>query len=424
MSDSENVLNRIGTGPAPAGWLTRLARRLLFTRLAGLEAGQLDWVEGGTTRCFGRASPDCPLRVRLTVVDTDCYPEVAFGGSLGAAESYIRGHWRCDDLTGLIRLMLLNRHVLEQIDSGTGRVMNPVRKLFHRMHRNTRRGSRRNIRAHYDLGNDFFRLFLDETLTYSCGIFERPDSSLREASEAKLDRICRKLDLGPEDHVLEIGTGWGSFAIHAAGRYGCRVTTTTISDAQHELARERIREAGLDHRIDVLKRDFRDLEGRFDKLVSIEMIEAVGENNLGRFFRVCADRLRPGGKMVLQSITIADALYDDYRGSVDFIQRYVFPGGFLPSVSALCQKMAAHSDLRLFHLEDIGPHYAETLRRWRQRFNDNYRAIRELGYPPEFMRLWEFYLCYCEGGFIERATGDVQLVLVKSRDRSPSLLTV
>jgi len=285
-------------------------------------------------------------------------------------------------------------------------------------------GSRRNISAHYDLGNDFFRLFLDDTLMYSAGVFETPEATMEEASIAKIDRICRKLELGPDDHLLEIGTGWGGFAIHAARHYGCRVTTTTISEAQHQLARERIIEAGLEDRIELLREDFRNLTGQYDKLVSIEMIEAIGEANIGRFFAVCNGLLKPHGKMLLQSITIADNLYEGYRRSVDFIQRYIFPGGFLPSVASLCHAVGRNSDMRLFHLEDIGPHYAETLKRWRQQFNTNLTAIRALGYPPEFIRMWEFYLCYCEGGFLERATGDVQMLLVKSGDRSDSLLRV
>src|SRR5690606_32127914 len=275
-----------------------------------------------------------------------------------------------------------------------------------------------------DLGNDFFKLFLDDTLMYSAGVFETPEATLRDASVAKIDRICRKLDLKPDDHLLEIGTGWGGFAIHAARHYGCRVTTTTISDAQYQLAAERVSEAGLADRITLLKEDFRNLDGQYDKLVSIEMIEAIGEDNIGRFFALCSRLLKPEGKMVLQAITIADNLYDSYRRSVDFIQRYVFPGGFLPSVASLTAAVARHTDMRLFHLEDIGPHYAETLKRWRDRFHANLTAIRALGYPEEFSRLCEFYVCYCERGVIERSIGDVQMVLVKAGDRSAPLLRV
>jgi cyclopropane-fatty-acyl-phospholipid synthase len=281
------------------------------------------------------------------------------------------------------------------------------------LHRNTRAGSRRNISAHYDLGNEFFRLFLDETLMYSCALFERPEMTLAQASTAKLDAICHKLALGPQDHVLEIGTGWGGFALHAAGRYGCRVTTTTISRSQHALACERVRAAGLEDRVNVILEDYRDLKGNYDKLVSIEMIEAIGHQYFGEFFRRCEQRLVPGGQMLLQSITIADRHYARARDEVDFIKRYIFPGCCIPAVSALAQAMADASDLRIVHLEDIGPHYATTLARWRDNFLANLDQVRGLGYPESFCRMWEFYLSYCEGGFAERALGDVQMLLTR-----------
>lgn len=410
--------------PVAASPLARLARKLVLSKLDRLAQGRLEVMEGGQMHVFGQCSGDFPVPVRLQVLDPDFYADVAFGGTVGAGEAYILGLWRCDDLTGLIRLMARNREAMEALEGGAGSLLKPVNKAFHWWHRNSVKGSRRNIAAHYDLGNDFFALFLDPTLSYSCGIFERPDATLEEASVAKLDRICRKLALEPDDHVLEIGTGWGGFAIHAAGRYGCRVTTTTISGAQYRLAAERIRQAGLEDRITLLQKDFRELEGTYDKLVSVEMIEAVGEANISRFFQVCDQRLRPDGKMLLQGITIADSFYDNYRKSVDFIQRYVFPGGFLPSVSSLCQAVKRHTGMRLFHLEDIGPHYVDTLRHWRQNFMTNLDAVRALGYPPEFIRLWEFYLCYCEGGFAERTTGNMQMVLVKEEDRSPALIGV
>lgn len=408
----------------PGSALCRLARRGVMAKLAALRHGQLEVVEGDEHHRFGSLSAEFPHPVRVEIKNPGFFPELAFGGSIGAGEAYMLGHWRCDNLVDLIRMMVRNREVMESMEGGLGRLMAPVNKLFHWLHRNTVAGSRRNISAHYDLGNDFFRLFLDDTLMYSAGVFETPEATMQEASIAKIDRICRKLELGPDDHLLEIGTGWGGFAIHAARHYGCRVTTTTISEAQHRLARERIIEAGLEDRIELLQEDFRNLTGQYDKLVSIEMIEAIGEDNIGRFFAVCNRLLKPHGKMLLQSITIADSLYEGYRRSVDFIQRYIFPGGFLPSVASLCQAVGRHSDMRLFHLEDIGPHYAETLKRWRQQFNANLTAIRALGYPPEFIRMWEFYFCYCEGGFLERATGDVQMLLVKSGDRSDTLLRV
>jgi cyclopropane-fatty-acyl-phospholipid synthase len=248
---------------------------------------------------------------------------------------------------------------------------------------------------------------------YSAAIFERPEASLAEASRAKLERVCRKLDLRPQDHLLEIGTGWGGLALHAAGRYGCRVTTTTLSAEQCRLARERIAAAGLAGRVTVLLEDYRDLRGRYDKLVSIEMVEAVGCEHFDTYFGRCSALLDPRGMMLLQAITIADQRYEVARRSVDFIQQHVFPGGCLPSVAAIAGSVARATDLRVFHLEDIGPHYATTLRHWRQRFRANLDRIRALGYADELLRMWELYLCYCEGGFSERLLGNVQVLLVK-----------
>jgi len=286
-------------------------------------------------------------------------------------------------------------------------------KRFHWLHRNTRHGSHRNIAAHYDLGNEMFELFLDETMMYSCGIFEHPKASITEASLAKIKKICQKLQLKPDDHVVEIGTGWGGFAIYAVRHYGCRVTTTTISPAQYKLAVQRIEKAGLSDRITVLCQDYRELSGQYDKLVSIEMIEAIGYSNFDAYFDTCSRLLKNDGMMLLQSITITDQRYQTAKRSVDFIQRYIFPGGCLPSVSVLADSVARQTDMRLFHMDDIGPHYATTLRLWRQRFFANLEQIKELGYADHFVRLWDYYLCYCEGGFMERALGTVQMLLTK-----------
>ena len=395
--------------PRPrAGLLPGLARRLVHARLSGLRHGRLALHEQGESRSFGAAGG---AAVNVTVRHPAFYPELAFGGSVGAGEAYMLGHWVADDLTGLMRLLLRNREALDGMEGGLARLSSPLRVSAHWLHRNTRAGSRRNISAHYDLGNDLYRLFLDETMMYSSAIFERPGMTLAEAQAAKLEAICRKLALGPQDHVLEIGTGWGGFALHAAGKYGCRVTTTTISPNQHALATERVRAAGLADRVSVLLRDYRDLEGAYDKLVSIEMIEAVGHQYFGEFFRVCEQRLHPGGRMLLQSITIADQRYEQARREVDFIKRYIFPGCCIPSVTALASEMTSASRLRIVALEDIGPHYATTLARWRENFLGNAPRVRALGYPDTFIRMWQYYLSYCEGGFAERALGDVQLVL-------------
>lgn len=394
--------------PNPLG---AAARRLVLGRLDALRYGSLRIHEGDSVHQFRGIAPGPTAGIE--VKNPAFYADLAFGGSVGAAESYMLGHWASSDLTGLLRLMLLNRAALDSLEDGLARFSAPVRLFAHWLHRNTRAGSRRNISAHYDLGNEFFRLMLDETMMYSCALFERPDMTLAEASRAKLDLICRKLDLGPENHVIEIGTGWGGFAIHAAGRYGCRVTTTTISPSQYELARERVRAAGLEDRVTILLEDYRDLRGQFDRLVSIEMIEAIGHRQFREFFGRCAELLTRDGRMLLQSITIADQHYARARDEVDFIKRYIFPGCCIPSVGALTEAMVAESDLRLVHLEDIGPHYATTLAEWRRNFHARLDAVRALGYPDTFIRMWEFYLCYCEAGFAERALGDVHMVMTR-----------
>lgn len=412
----ETSLAAIGS---PGGRFDRIAGRLVRGRLEGLTCGELTILDRKQSWRFGEAAD---LRVTIKVQSPRFWREVLLGGSLGAAESYIQGLWSCDDLTALCRLFARNLALADNLERGWARVTAPPAKVFHWLRRNTRTGSAWNIHAHYDLGNDFFRLFLDETMNYSCGIFERPDASMREASVAKMDRVCRKLDLGPEDHLLEIGTGWGALAIHAARHFGCRVTTTTISRKQQRLARQRVSEAGLDDRIEILLADYRELTGRYDKLVSIEMIEAVGHDFLGDYFGKCSDLLKEDGLMLLQGITMADHRYESYRRSVDFIQRYVFPGSCLPSVSAMSTAVANSSDLRPVHLEDITPHYAETLRHWRRSFFEHIEDVKSQGYPDSFIRLWEFYLCYCEAGFEERTVGDVHLVLAKPGNRRTPIL--
>jgi cyclopropane-fatty-acyl-phospholipid synthase len=398
---------------AGASLAQRLARSALCAALARIEHGELRLIDADGEYRFGRPGASAGLRAILRITDLSFYAETAFGGSVGAGEAYIRGSWSCDDLTALTRIMVRNRAAMNGLEGGFALLSRPIYKLFHFLNRNTRQGSARNIAAHYDLGNDLYRLMLDETMAYSCGIFERPDSTLLEASRAKFDAACRKLALTPADHLLEIGTGWGGLAIHAARHYGCRVTTTTISRAQHDYARERIAEAGLTDRITLLLEDYRDLTGRYDKLVSIEMIEAVGAKFLEPYFRQCASLLVSDGAMLLQAITIQDQLYEQALRSVDYIQRYIFPGSFIPSVTALANAITAGSDLKIFQLEDIGPHYARTLAEWRRNFFANLPQVRALGYPESFVRLWEFYLCYCEGGFQERQLGNVQLLLTR-----------
>ena len=412
LTNKQNIFPR----DRQIGLLDRMAKHAVINRLRGVTYGSLVIHDHEESHEFGSLETDEP-RATIFVKNPSFYKQVAFGGTIGAGEAYMAGHFECSDLTAAVQLLLRNRHVLDGMDSSATRITAPFHKVFHWLHRNTRGGSKDNIAAHYDLGNQLFELFLDETMMYSSAIFPRPDTSLYEASITKLDRICQKLNMEPEDHVLEIGTGWGGFAIHAAKHYGSRVTTTTISKEQYVFANKKIREAGLSDRVTVLLKDYRDLTGTYDKLVSIEMIEAIGHQYLDTYFEKCCGLIKPSGMMLLQAITIADQRYEAAKRSVDFIQRYIFPGAFIPSVSAMTQAVARSSDMRLFHLEDIGPHYATTLRHWLERFRRNIPGVHKLGYPDTFIRMWEFYLCYCEGGFLERAIGDAQLLLIKPECR-------
>ena len=396
--------------------LDRFAKRVVLAQLQRLQTGSLRLSDNGEDFKFGAAGP-ADTGVHIQVLDPRFYSEIAFGGSIGAGEAYMQAYWQCDDLVSLVRLLLRNRDVLDGMESGTARLTAPLQKLFHWVNRNTREGARRNISAHYDLGNDFFALWLDETMMYSSAIFPQPGMSLHEAQRARLDHICTQLQLKPEDHVMEIGTGWGGFALHAVSNYGCRVTTTTISREQYAKACERVAEAGLQDRITVLLDDFRDLEGKYDKVVSIEMIEAIDSDLYSAFFSKCSELLKPDGAMLIQAITIADQRYDEYRKSVDFIQRYIFPGSGLPSSAVMTDVTARVTDMQLLNLEDIGLHYAATLRHWRNNFFSNIEDVRRQGFSETFIRMWEYYLCYCEGAFLERAISDVQIVFAKPNNR-------
>ena len=406
--------------PRRASWLDVLARGAVLARLARIEVGSLRVIAGNEEWRFGML-PESGLAATVRIHDARAFAELAFGGSIGAGEAYMQGFWDADDLTKVIRVLVRNRAALDGLETGAARLKAPIERALHWLNRNTRAGSRRNIAAHYDLGNEFFALWLDPSLMYSAAVFPSPTATLEEASAAKNELICRKLKLSPADRLLEIGTGWGGFALHAARNFGCRITSVTISREQYELARQRVREAGLADRVTVLIADYRELDaavhGRFDKLVSIEMIEAVGHERQPEYFRKCAEMLRPDGAMLLQAITIDDRRYDRARRSVDFIQRYIFPGSCLTSVANMSAVLARATDLRIAHHEDIGPHYATTLAHWRERFRARAAEIRALGFPEAFMRMWEYYFCYCEAGFRERAIGDVQLLLVKPECR-------
>lgn len=397
--------------PTRRSFLAVIAKRTLHRAMAQLQEGAITIIDGDEARTFGHAASGLHATVR--VHDPRFYPRALFSGSLGAAEAFMDGLWSCDDLTALCRIFTRDTAVGDGMDRGITRLFFAAARGFHWLARNSKGGSQRNIAAHYDLGNEFFALWLDDTMTYSSGIFQRPDSTLREASIAKLDQICRQLALKPGEHVLEIGTGWGSFAIHAASTYGCRVTTTTISTQQHDLAVQRIAAAGLSDRITVLLKDYRDLKGQYDKLVSIEMIEAVGHAFLDTYFRQCAALLKPDGAMMLQVITMNDQRYDRYLKTVDFIQHYIFPGSCCPSLTAMTTSIARASDFKLSRLEDFGPHYARTLRTWRERFFAAVDDVRAMGYDERFIRMWDYYLSYCEAGFAERYIGVAQILLTK-----------
>ena len=417
MSSDERLLSQLSlTGELErASMFDRLARRLVLQSLAGISQGRLVVVEGRRKMTFGDDGAD--LAATLRVHSVAFYRRLALGGTLAGGEAYMDGFWSSDDLPVLIRIMVRNREVQERLEGGVARLAGLSQRLLHRLNDNTLSGSRRNIAAHYDLGNDFYQLFLDPTMAYSCGVFERPDSTLHEASLAKFDRICGKLGLVAGMSLVEIGTGWGGFALHAARHYNCRVTTTTISRRQHDYAAARIAAAGLGDRVTLLQKDYRELQGQFDRLVSIEMVEAVGHRHLPSFFGVCSRLLKPDGLALLQAITVPDRVYPRYCKTPDFINRHVFPGGCCPSLAAMSAAAAAATDLALVDLEDLTPHYVMTLQQWRRAFHERLDAVRALGYDERFIRRWDYYLAYCAGGFSEHFTGLLQLLYAKPGHR-------
>lgn len=407
--------DRITESKPLRSWLClfeRFSRGMLRRNLSHLQTGQIVFEHGSRSERFGNLDTT-ELMGHLRVLSPRFFRRVATSAALGAAESYLQGEWVSDDLTDLFRVLLRNENVLERFRSSLLTISGWIERARHFRNRNSKNGSRRNIHEHYDLGNSFFNLFLDPTMMYSSALFPSEQSSLEEASIEKVDRVCRTLQLKPEDHVVEIGTGWGTFAIHAAGRYGCRVTTTTISDEQFRMATNRVADVGLSDRITVLRRDYRDLEGRFDKLVSIEMIEAVGKQFLPEYFATCDRLLKDDGSMLIQAITMPEQRYARYKNSVDFIQKYIFPGGFLPSVSEMQSCVAQNTSLRMLELFDFGHHYARTLRLWNERFHERLDDVKQQGFSDRFIRMWRYYLCYCEAAFLERAIGVVQVLWAK-----------
>lgn len=411
-------MNEIATSvvqeAVPFGALDRFLRRQLLSRMRGLRHGRLLLHDAcGSVELGDPASSHPDLQISLQVRDPAFYRAVARLGSVGAGESYMDGHWSCDNLVGLIQLLVRNRDLLDGMESGLAQLGGAAMRAWHALRRNTRSGSRRNISAHYDLGNDFFALFLSQDLMYSSAIWRDPADTLDTASARKLEQICRRLDLKPGDRVIEIGSGWGGFALYAARHYGCQVTTTTISREQFAFASKRVAEAGMGAHVELLLEDYRDLKGQYDKLVSIEMVEAIGAPYLDAYFEQLGRLLKPDGLALVQAITIEDHRYQQALTSVDFIKRHVFPGSFIPSISALMAAKTRASDLALIRMEDFGSSYALTLKAWRERFMAKLPQVRAQGFDERFIRLWEFYLSYCEGGFRERSIGVAHLLLAK-----------
>jgi cyclopropane-fatty-acyl-phospholipid synthase len=410
----------VGSFTKPKSLLEKSSRKILFRALERATIGSLKIVDvtGGRAETFQFGSagrkPSEPV-AELHIHSPAVYSRVLLGGTIGSGESYMDGEWSSPDLTQVTRFFVANRETMSKMDSNLTRAFTaPLEKVSHLLRSNTKNGARSNIQAHYDLGNDFFELFLDETWMYSSAIFPTPETPLHEAQKKKLDRICQELRLGPSDRVVEIGTGWGGFAIHAAKNYGCHVTTTTISDRQYEFARERVKALGLEDRITLLKQDYRDLPGTYDALVSIEMIEAVGLKFLPTYFEKCASLLKPDGRALIQSITIREHHFESAAKSVDFIQRHVFPGSAIPSLGSITLALR-RTDLTLDDAWSFGQHYARTLQEWAKKLNAKKQRVLELGYTPELFRMWQFYLSYCEGGFRENAISVHHLKLSKPR---------
>ncbi|MGF2734865.1 class I SAM-dependent methyltransferase [Marinobacter sp. DUT-1] len=404
--------------------MSRIARQLVLQQLKVLQHGALTIRETGVeTLVFGdgdtRYAP-----AELVIHDHSTWRDLLTGGGVGAAEAYVAGDWSTPDLVSLLRFFTRNVDRMNEFEDRFSWVTKPALKGLHWLNRNTKEGSRKNISAHYDLGNDLFETFLDPTMMYSSAIYPREDATLEEAAVHKLDTICRKLDLGPDDRVIEIGTGWGGFAIHAAKHYGCHVTTTTISREQLELAQARVKAEGLEDRITLLFDDYRDLEGQFDKLVSIEMIEAVGPQFLDSYFQQINALLKPDGLALVQAINMPEQRYTRALKNVDFIQRFIFPGSFIPSFGAILESVRNGSNLVLTHSEDIGFHYARTLRDWCERFMAKKDSLDQMGYDQAFRRLWHFYFAYCEAGFSERAIGVSQLMFAKPGNKRANILSV
>ncbi|MFT4822566.1 MAG: cyclopropane-fatty-acyl-phospholipid synthase [Halioglobus sp.] len=389
----------------------KLAREVMFKVFGELTVGSLALHEGPESYHFGDAGN--AIQAEVHIHSPAAYSAMVTGGSIGSAEAYIEELWSSPSLLEVTRLFSANMVALDSMESKRSWPVRLATSLGHRLQRNTSKGSRQNIAAHYDLGNTFFELFLDPKMMYSSALFEGQQKTLEAASTDKLHEICVQLDLRSDDHLIEIGTGWGGMAIYAAKEFGCKVTTTTISAEQYEYACAAVKHEGLEDQITLLFDDYRDLTGQYDKLVSIEMIEAVGHEFYKNYFEVCSSLLKEDGIMVIQAITVADQRYAQAKDSVDFIQRYIFPGGCLPSVAVIAGHVSEDTDMQIVHLRDITQDYAQTLSVWRERFMNKLDEVHKMGFDQQFIRMWEFYLCYCEGGFSQRIIGTVQLAIAK-----------
>ncbi|MGY8861835.1 MAG: class I SAM-dependent methyltransferase [Pseudomonadales bacterium] len=388
------------------------SKRIVFSLLKKLTAGHIRLIENGKEAMFGDSHAD--IKATITIHDQKAYSRILWGGSIGAGEAYVEGLWSSENLVDVIRLFSRNLAALEKHEQRFGFLLNIINMVKHRLNRNSKAGSRTNIAAHYDLSNEMYQFFLDDAMQYSSGIFPHETTTLEEAQQHKLKTICEALNLTEDDQLLEIGTGWGGLACYAAKNYGCHVTTTTISDAQFDLAKQRINDENLSHKITLLKKDYRDLTGQYSKIVSIEMIEAVGHKFMPTYFGMLDQLLKPGGKSFIQAITMNDQRYDSYVNNVDFIQRNIFPGGHLPSVSVICDLLKNNTNMYMKQLSDYRIDYARTLSAWRASFLDNREAIQSLGFNDDFIRLWEYYFSYCEGGFRESAIGLAHIELIKN----------
>lgn len=421
MENVNTSTNKSGLAAERMPLVSRIAKQLVCNQLAQLGEGTLRIRQTGfDDLVFGNDDPTYPS-AELVIHNHSTWRDLVTGGSVGAAESFVAGDWNSPDLVALLRFFTRNLDTMNAFEDKFSWVSKPALKGLHWLNRNTPEGSRKNISAHYDLGNDLFSQFLDPTMMYSSAIYPHPDASLEEAAVHKLDVICRKLDLQPGDQVMEIGTGWGGFAIHAAKHYGCHVTTTTISKEQWALAQARVESEGLEDKITLLFDDYRDLSGQFDKLVSIEMIEAVGPDFLDSYLSQISALLKPDGIALVQAINMPEQRYERAIKNVDFIQRYIFPGSFIPSFGAILGSMQRGSDLVLTQVDDFGFHYARTLHDWCERFMAKREVLAEQGYDTEFQRLWQFYFAYCEAGFSERAIGVAHLMMAKPANKHGSI---